>query len=202
MSKYRLVNPIIGGKFNSVFDGKSHIDAAEDAWHSISKQVESNVPQFAFTLEREGDNKLFHYMVKELMSNNESGSKVNYSLNEINVKLNDSQLRTFRDHVRTNQARLEHDDDQSGGASKRRPNYRFDDSSSSDSDSSSSSSSDSEADMLRSLKVKNAAKNMLQIQPFYWYTPVIYGFDTVYVPQLVQYSMPYIEINLSSAFIN
>jgi hypothetical protein len=207
MQKYKLVNPIIGGKFNSSFSGHSEIDAAESAWASISSRTESNVPRFAFTLENEENKKLHHFIVKELMSEAGKNDTVNYSLHEMNLKLTDKQLDTFRAHVEQCQSKI----NQSGGAEekKRRRNYRYDDSSSSSSDSSSSSSSSSDSDetlstVLRTLKVRNAKKNMLQVEPisYYWYTPIIYDLDIVYVPSLVQYTTPYIELNLNSAFIN
>ena len=61
-SNYKFVNPHIEGDFKNLFSGKNHIDAARIAWEKLSTNFTNNLPKFAFTLEKVGDGKLYHFL--------------------------------------------------------------------------------------------------------------------------------------------
>ena len=60
--KYTLVNPYLVGKdIKTTFLGKSPMDAAENAWKALSKNMTGDVLAFKYTLK--GGKKLHHFMV-------------------------------------------------------------------------------------------------------------------------------------------
>ena len=87
---------------------------------------------------------------------------------------------------------------------KTRNRYDNDDSDSSDSSSSESESEDDEDfiyEKLKKLKMANNAKMYGKPIVYWWYTPTLYRLDRFYMPTLCAPLTPYVEINLSSAFL-
>ncbi len=192
MTKYKLVNPLILGNIKTDYSGKDIDTVAADAWNSISKHVTGNVPRFGFTLKNDENDQLFHYMVKEKVSNNKI---IDYSIEKMDINLTKNQEDKFINHINKLNKNI---DKQMGGGSKKR--YKDDDSSSSSS-SSSSSDSDKLYDKLSFYKSKNKS---LQ---YWWYNPMIYtiygsSYNSIYIPTFSVPNYPYIEIDVSSAFFN
>lgn len=173
---YNLVNPYIkGGQTTSFVD-------PSDAWKSISKSFSNNVPKFAFSLERTSDKKLFHYSVKEEIS--EAGV-VTYKIKEMDLKLNDKNLKAFRGKLNN----FINGKSTSGGKRKRHKREKKDE------DDSSSSSSSCSDNIFRKL----ANRNRFQNQPlmWWWYDPYIYQMDSFYVPTFVPSYYPYFQVSSS-----
>jgi hypothetical protein len=97
MTNYQLVNPHIEGSFKKLFSGGTPFDAAQNAWNNISKYITNNVPRFAFTLERTNDNKLFHFVVKEDITQ----GVVEYSLERLDLKIPKRAVTAFRTKLKT-----------------------------------------------------------------------------------------------------
>jgi hypothetical protein len=170
MSKYRLINPNIQGNLNNKFTGDSGIDAAKNAWDTISKYITNNVPKFGFTLENLKDGSLHHFSVKEDLE----GEYAKYDIQELNIKMKSDDLNKFKSKVAKSNKNM------SGGKKHKDK----------DDDSSSSSST---SDYLSSFKY-NRLFNYPQPIVYWWYDPYIYSFDSVYIPTFVAPLTPYIEI--------
>lgn len=190
MPNFQLVNPYIEGEFKSVVSGKNAHDAAQKAWSRLADNLTNNVPKFGFTLERVSDKKLSHFVVKE----NISDGTVNYKLMEHEVDLSDKEIQGLRDQIESFRHK------QSGGKRRGRKGRkgRKDDS---DSD----SDSDSDVDLEDSSEVYSKVMrkkfvHMSQPIVYFWYNPLLYRLDRVYMPTFVTPLIPYVHIELSSAF--
>lgn len=182
-SNFSLVNPHIEGGFKTVASGQNAQEAAQKVWDRLSGYLTNNLPKFGFTLERVNDKKLFHFVVKESINE----GIVDYKLLEHDVNLTDQEIKDLRDKIQSFR------DSQNGG--KRRHHKADDSSSSEDEDLDLDDSSEVYAKVMRN-------KFVHQSQPivYFWYNPLIYRMDYLYVPTFVTPLTPYIQIQLSSAF--
>ena len=136
MTKYNLVNPCIGGSLNTQYGGKSHMDAAKNAWEDFSQYLTNSVPKFAFTLERASDGKLYHFTVNEKIGGSKNAT---YSITELDVDLSRDQISSLKSDYNNMQDKL---DGQLGGIRNvDGKKHRYHDDKKEDDDSSSSSSS-------------------------------------------------------------
>ena len=169
MSKqYKLVNPVIKGNLKTLFTEKSHFDAAQKCWEKLSSHFTNNVPLFAFSLQRVNDNQLFHFTVKE----NKKDGNVMYNIKELNLQLNKEEENDFKNAVTKAQQ----------GGRKSRYNDNADDSSSDDE--------------LKS-KYNKMLKGPTPIS-WWWYYPIPYKLDTVFIPTFAVPLTPYVEIQYST----
>lgn len=189
MSSYSLVNPLILGDYGTEFYGNDQNEAANNAWNSISKHMTGNVPRFGFTLKDNADDKLYHYLVKEKISNNKI---VDYSIDNLELKMTDKQEKGFINHINNLNNKIS---SQVGGKHEKKRYHEDND------DDSSSSSSDSDK-VYNKLNFYTSKK-----YPFYywWYNPLIYTiygskYNSVYIPTFTAPFYPYIELDVSSAF--
>lgn len=83
---FRLINPNIKGSFTTSFKGGNQNEVAENVWIKMSKYFDNSIPKFAFTLQNEDTNKLYHFLVKESLGDNDN---VNYKIKEISLKNQD-----------------------------------------------------------------------------------------------------------------
>lgn len=186
VKSFKLVNPRIIGSLNTNIEGSDATDAAHKAWATISEHITGNVPQFTFTLEDTTDKKLFSFQVTEAAT----GKYADYTISPVEMKLTQDQEATFRKELsRLDKINRQMKNKQHGG-DKNKKRY-LDDSSSSD--------SDDDISVYDKLKLFNAINKPKPII-YWWYTPLVYDIDRFYVPTFVAPLMPYVEINLSSAF--
>lgn len=183
MNNFKLVNPLILGNVETKFSGKNANDVAKSAWNAISQHVTGNVPRFGFTLQRGGDNKLFHYMVKEKVTPNKS---VEFSIEQLDVKLTKNQEQKFVDHISKLGRNISK---QIGGKNKK------------DEDDDSSSSSTSTEEIYNKLSLYKSTNAPIT---YWWYSPMVYTiygtkYSSIYIPTFTVAS-PYIEVDVSSAF--
>lgn len=167
MSKhsYQLVNPIIEGTFNDVYDAKNPIKAADHMWKSLSEHILSHVPKFMFTMKDISSGKHHHFEVNE---QSETGK---YTINQLDLDIDDKKFSEFAQKVDTySRSREQH-----GGRRK-----RYEDSSSS----SSSSSTDYYPTVIRTSP----------ISMFHYttrlYTDPIYKYESTLNPQAVLVTTP------------
>ena len=181
MTKYQLINPYIEGTFERTYSGAKPIDAAETAWNKLSGYFTSNIPKFAFTMERTSDGKLFHFVVKEDVKK----GLVDFSIEKVNIKVPQKISKYFKEKVKEVKTK------QTGG--KRKKKRKDDD------DDSSSDSSDYYTKVF-----KHKYTHLGQPIAYWWYAPYLY-YDvapSLFVPGGWVYGLtPYVEISaLSSAF--
>jgi len=185
MVNFRLINPFIEGEMKILYSGKSPISVANNVWEKVSEYITNDVPQFAFTLENVNDNSLYHFLVEEKITNN----KVDYKITEMDIKNTDAEISAFRN-------KLDSLKKQHGGKRYRKTND--DDDSDSDSDDYDSKMSHLKADYEK-LKMKT---NPLQPISYWWYNPMLYNLDNIYIPTFVYPLMPYVELQLTTRIIN
>lgn len=205
MQSYEIINPKIIGEFNTtISNAEDKISAANKAWNNISEHITGNVPTFLFTMQNKETKELVSFQVNETRS---SKKYADYSIAEIDTKLNKEQTKKFLGEIsRLNKMESEFKKRiQSGGKDKKHKHkqkhsqkrYQKDDDSST-----SESSSDDEDDKMLYNKLK-MFNHINQPKPivYYWYTPVIYDVQSFFVPTINAPLTPYVEINLSSAFL-
>ncbi len=170
-SNYKFVNPHIEGDFKNLFSGKNHIDAARVAWEKLSTNFTNNLPKFAFTLEKVGDGKLYHFLVKEKINN----GSVTYKINGID--LNSREVDRLREKIGSLQK---------GGKRKR---DRSDD----DLDLDDDDELDDSDDMYNMIRYGKRVSGPIK----YWmYDPIAYAryMETFYTPNFIVPITPYVEI--------
>lgn len=185
MSNYKLINPRIEGTLSTIIRGDSDMNAAEKIWHTLSKYVTNNVPQFAFTLEDMDNNNMHHFVVKETLV---GGNSVKWDIDKLDLDLDAAVEKKFLKNV--NSAKM------SGGKKhrKHRKHREHRERKEGDDDSSSSSSSSSSSDeMFSALKLY---KNQMKTFPitYWWYDPWVYQLDSIYIPTFTSPMNPYIEV--------
>jgi hypothetical protein len=188
MTNYRLINPYVKGKMKNLFSGNTPEDAAQKTWNKLSSYINQNVPRFAFSLERINDKKKFHFMVRESIN---KGS-VNYSLESLSFANSDKKLNKFLDKVE--QFKLK--EKQIGGRKKR---YEDDDLLDDDDDLPDLDDDDDLPDLDDDHKDMILQLYKTSVMPInYWYyNPIIYGIDYVFIPTFTVPLVPYVEIDLS-----
>jgi hypothetical protein len=81
MSEFQLVNPLIGGNLNTKFTSEKSLEAASQAYNTLSQYFKKDVPSFNFTL-KDKENKFYHFNVKE----NLQGNEVSFKIKEFKIK--------------------------------------------------------------------------------------------------------------------
>ncbi len=179
MTEYKLVNPHIEGKFKKLYSGETPFDAAKNMWENLSSNFTNCVPEFAFTLERAKDNKMYHFRVNESVKDGE----VDFVISELNIKMTAAKKKKFLGALDGFKNKV-----QGGGARGKRKNKKK---KSKDDDDESSSESDSDYYDLFML-----TDHILYDQPIshFWYYPYLYPFDYDYyfVPTWVAPLSPYV----------
>lgn len=185
---FKLVNPTIIGTLNTNINATDAAEAANVAWNTISQHITGSVPQFTFTIE-DSDNKLYSYQVSE----SATGKYADYTISPVEMKMSKEQEKKFRNELaRLDKISKQFKNKQMGGRKKRYLDNNNDDSS--------DSSDDSDNDIYSKFKLFNAINKPKPIV-YYWYTPLIYPTYEYYYPvNFVAPLIPYVEINLSSAF--
>lgn len=188
MPTFKLVNPKIIGDFNDTVNARDETDAADKTWLKITKYTTKNLPRFLFTLENTQSGKLHNFSVDE----SPEGKIANYDITEFNSNLTDSQVKAFRNELARLERKTKHltRGAQDGG---RRHKHRHD-------DDSSTSDSDDLYDQIRLIKSINSPQPIV----YWWYTPALYTtykLPSIYIPTFNPPLLPYVEINLSSAWL-
>jgi len=62
---YQLINPVIEGTFQDVYEASESIDAAHNMWKNLSSHILSHVPKFMFTMRDISSGNLHHFEVSE-----------------------------------------------------------------------------------------------------------------------------------------
>jgi hypothetical protein len=122
MTKFTLVNPRIEGSVQTEFDASSPLQAADEAYSSISKYFTNRLQEFRFTLQSGG--KYHHYIASEMK--NKDASKVSYTIAEFKGKVNTSQFEKSQEHYQQQMGgRRRFDDDDSDDSDSSPPFRRY-----------------------------------------------------------------------------
>jgi hypothetical protein len=186
--KYKLVNPIIDGSFDTIYEGKTPIKAAHKCWMKLSNLLSNNVPSFAFTMktmtggDKDGQGEYHHYKVKE--QKNPKDKSISYEMSEVEIDLSPEQkkkLDNLENESKKNNKGVPVDDDaddeeeleQIGGFC---PSYSI-------------STSNSYCN-----KYKSFAVTSLMPVTYLSYWPYMYNLDVVYIPNFIAPLNPYVTI--------
>ena len=204
MPTFKLVNPRIIGEFEDVTDAPTSGDAAENLWIRLSPHLVKNVPKFIFTLEQSGGT-LHHFRVTE----SPQGKLSNYSITQLPSPDNDNDdEKTFRNEVRHFERRLSSLRKSSGGRRNRYDNNEETtgekcaprDGHGDDEDDDDTSTTEALYEKIKMLKNLNSPQPIVYV----WYEPYLYRryrVGRVYFPVFNAPLAPYIDLNLSSAFL-
>jgi len=203
MPEYTLVNPIIRGNFQIKYSDDNAETAASKLWENLSSHIMGNVPRFAFTMANLNDGSLHNFVVSEKIKKN-GGKGLSYTIKKIDNKLNSQQQKDFLNKYDSMTNKI-NNIGQSGGKDEedeekkdKKKKRRFD-----DDDSDSSDDEDMGVIDLYGNLGYFRTKYLNQPIAYWWYTPLLYqleGYTSVYLPTFRVPIVPYIEINLSSAF--
>lgn len=193
MSEFQLVNPLIGGNLNTKFVSEKSLEAASQAYNSISQYFKKDLPSFNFTL-KDDKNKFYHFNVTE----NIKGNEVSFKIKEFKIKTQGNKSFT---NFKKNLTEFNKILSQSGG--KRR---RLDDDDS-DSDDIKYDDFDDDDDYYYDPYYfpRKVSRSYYYSSPIshYWYWPSIYDYvlvdkhfkTPVYLPTFVDLLSPYVMIN-------
>lgn len=196
MQSYRLVNPKIIGDFNDTFDAIDQKIAADKTWQCLTKYMTKNIPEFLFTLEDKKTGKLYNFQVNESID----GKIANYDIIELEPYLNQQQINLFKKMLNKIEEDISPSINITGG---KKLHIKYDDNDNTSSSSSSSSDSSTDRKLFNKIRLFKAT-NTPQPIVYYWYTPQIYSpsrLPSIFIPTFIPPLLPYIEINLSSAWL-
>lgn len=168
--QYKLINPVIEGSFDNVFNEKTPMKAAHKCWLKLSELLSSDVPQFAFTLKEMKGGKLYHYKVSE--KEDSKDEKINFTLSELDLNLDDKQLSRLND--------LDKEVEQKGGLKKKQKGGRC-------------------GNYLTSTSTYCNGFKKIDVTAYHpinywWYWPHMYSLDVVYMPSFIAPMVPYVTI--------
>ncbi len=108
-NKYLLVNPFLHGDIKPIFKAKTSIEAANEAYKSISQYFGNNNPEFIFTLQKikgkddigNGNNSDFsHFKISEKRSDN-NNKAIKFSLQELHFNSSDNKnMKNFKNNLK------------------------------------------------------------------------------------------------------
>jgi len=194
MPEYQLVNPRIIGALNDTVEASNQLSAAEKAWKNISDHVTNNVPRFVFTLRNMDTNELYTFKITEKPNQ----KMADYSITELNdKKLTKEQKNKFKNELKRSEKRVDELlNKMKGGRKKRYKDIDKND----DEDEDDDDDSDELYEKVRMIRNLNTPLPIV----YWWYDPVVYKvfeLPSIYIPTFNAPLVPYVELNLSSAYL-
>lgn len=179
MKTFTLVNPLIIGGMKTEYVADNGLKATSEFWSELGQHLALNNPELYVTFKDESG-VLSHYLINEKLGKNKVAD---YTISEFKVDLSKSKEAKFLDAVQKYKKRGK---SLTGGSiDKKLKRDRSKDSSSSSSD----LDSDDDYYNFRRYRTRlNAPINML------YYTPLLYGVDTIVLPTFVPTIIPYVTL--------
>lgn len=179
MGKYTLVNPVIIGTFDRIFDATTADSAAIKFWEELTKEgkyITGNIPKFLFTLQDDKTKDLYHYKVEEKPS---AEKETGYTITSIPANCSKNEQDQFLREV--SRIKSNYSEKQSGGRRKRYEdvNDDIDDSDSDDLD-----------DFFRYVRIRRYNRPIV----YWWYTPSLYKQENIFTPTFVAPVSPYVQL--------
>jgi hypothetical protein len=179
---YVLVNPYIQGEFKNEIKANNSNEAAHLFYKNLSEHFNNAVPKFFFTIQKggSGNGKYYHFQSKEKRKKDE----VTFTIKS--YKIQGENMTNFTNKLTTFKSKFS----QAGGkkSSKKNSKKSKKDSSESDSD------SDSDSDTYYK-KVNTYIPVVNQPIYYWWYDPLIYNINSVFIPTFYAYVTPVIELS-------
>ena len=178
MVKFHLINPYIDGTLNTGVDVDTPIHAAKKIWKRISKYIVGEVPKFALTIKQEGGD-LYHFSVQE----KKVGDDVNFDVSEIKVKINFNIMDAFQKQVATIGKQMGGSSDEDEKKKKKKK----------DEDDEEEEEWEDIRTMYSYLRHQNPFAPTTLVN-YWWYTPIIYDIEDIFIPIFNPPLRPYINI--------
>lgn len=202
VNTYKLVNPYIKGDFESKISAKNSLEAAKKFYGSLSEHFNNNVPKFHFTIQKGGSKSFSHFEVSESRSNDE----VDYSIRPYTIKGEEGAMNGFLKSFEGFKGRYNGRKGSKRGSKKRRSKGSKKSSRRRSSKKGSKRSSRRSSRRTKNLRDSIDDDDYMEVsksyvptttQPiYYWYyDPLVYKLDSVYIPTFYAYVTPYVEIN-------
>ena len=164
---YILLNPYLEGK--KIVSNKSNINlAADEIWSDLSTKIKNYIPEFYFSIQHGGDNKIHHIRVRESLENN----KVKFNLKVLSNK-------KYHANDKVLLAEIKNIGEMTGGRK-----HKHDDSS--------SSSSSSSEEIVYTFPKSKYSSPLLSLN----YYPSIYGVRNILLPSFVGSFTPFVRLNI------
>ena len=197
--KLKLVNPLLIGQINTVYNVDKPLDAAVAFWNDLSKHITNNVPTMRISFMND-KNKLFHFNIIEKRVQN--SKTVNFEIKLEKYKIAKETLNQFTKYIETKEKDIgeklnsqDHTYKASGGKLKNAPSKKDKSSSSESSSESSKSSSESSSESSDDNDLYDFSKYRRMSQPiaYYSYTPYLYKISNFYTPTFLMPLTPYVH---------
>jgi hypothetical protein len=187
MKKYKLVNPYLQGGIVTSVDAKNENSAAEKIWEGLSKNIVNVVPSFAFTIKDIKSNKLYNYSISE--SQKGGSDDVEFTIKPIKIKedsvkkLNRS-ISNFEELI-NDKSKLSNTSEQKGGDKD-------------DKDDKDEKERKKLKKIYKKAKMQNYINNIQTPIYYWWYNPLVYDVDYVYIPTFTYPLTPYVQLDFGT----
>lgn len=187
MKSFKLVNPLILGKFNTEYKAETGLEAISQFWNDLGTHITNNMPSLYVSLKDEND-ALTHYKISEKI---EGGSQTtNFAITEHENKMSEKETKKFLKHIKQYEKKMDKKiQRQNGGVKSDRSRHKSSSSSSSD-------DSDSDDDYYNFSKYKRFSQPIT----LWHYTPTIYSIKSVFVPTFTAPIVPYVKLWMPTLF--
>lgn len=191
---YQLVNPHIEGNFKAKIKSDNSLKAARQFYRGLSEHFNNNVPAFYFTIQKggSGKGKLYHFVAKETR---EGDDEVSFSIEPYTISSNNTNNFTSRlEQFKSKFAMAGGKKKGSKKGSKKAPKKESREGKSSKFFDDSEDLSDSSEDFYT--RVQTYRPTVTPPLYYWWYDPLVYNLDSVFIPTFYSYVTPYIEIKM------
>ena len=198
VNKYKLVNPLIKGGFESKIEANNSLEAAKTLYKNLSEHFNNNVPKFHFTIQKGSgslSDNFYHFEVLETKKD----ENVKYSIEPYEIK-DDGAVKQYIENFNKFKGRFNGGANRTKYSAGKKSSYNKSSGKKSSHKKSSRKSrkDDSDESSEDSYDFYREAKSYVPVtsQPLYYmyYDPLVYRLDSVYVPTFYQYAQPYVEI--------
>lgn len=181
---YQLVNPHIEGEFKNKIKADNSMKAAKQFYRALSEHFNNNVPKFYFTIQKgaSGKGKYYHFVAKETKMEDEVKFNIEpHTMSEDSMERFQSRVEEFKSKFA-----------QAGG--KKKKTSRKSKKSTSNKFYDDSDLSDSSEEFYR--RVQTYRPTVTPPLYYWWYDPLVYNLDSIFIPTFYSYVTPYIEIKI------
>lgn len=170
---YKLINPYIQGDFKSSLKANNSINAARHFYKKLSEHFNNNVPVFYLSIQK-GSDKYYHFKIKE----NKNKEEISYSVEPYIIKDQEKLLQSFKGKLNDFKTKFK----QAGGKKKKKKHSK-------------KLSSDDDNNSSDDYYVYAQTYKPVVSTPLYywWYDPLLYNINSVYIPTFYPYVSPYLH---------
>jgi hypothetical protein len=186
VNTYNLVNPYIKGDLKTSIKANNSIEAAKKLYAGLSEHFNNNIPKFYFSVQKgkSGNGKLYHFEVSE----QKNGEEVDFAIKPYSIPNSTKNETEFKSRLLSFKSKT---DNIVGGKSKKSKAKKIMRKRNMDNDSDDIFEDDSD-DFYRMARSYVPVIN----QPihYFWYDPLVFKLDSVFIPTFYSYITPFVEI--------